>query len=146
MLKFRVERFTEIAHELPPLFQRHFDEIAHDKEEIPLAPDWAHYAEIDKTGQLFVLTARDGGRLVGYFFAIVGKGLHNARSIMARTDMYYLLPEYRKGRNGYTLIKTAVEKMSFDKMSIATKLDHDQGAIFRRLGFRPAETVWTRLG
>lgn len=145
MLRFQAERWADIAHELPPLFERHFDEIAHDRELIPLAPDWDTYLRIEAEGQLFVLTARDGQRLVGYFVAQIGPGLHNARSRMARTDMYYLLPEYRRGMNGVRLIREAMDIMDFDKMIIQTKLDHDYGPLFKRLGFAPVETVFTRV-
>ena len=145
MLSFQVERFSDISHEFPPLFARHFDEIAHDKERIPLAPDWDHYAEIDHSGQLFTMTARHSGKLVGYVIAIVGKGLHNVRSIIAKVDLYYLLPEYRKGLAGYRLIKAAILAMRYDKMLITTKTDNDWGPIFTRLGFRPAETVYVKV-
>lgn len=145
-LVFRVERFCDIAHEFPPLFQRHFDEIARDKERIPLAPDWDGYRALDLAGRLFVLTARDGERLVGYFFAIVGPGLHNVKSRIAKTDMYYLAPEYRNGLAGLRLVKEAVERMEFDKMIIQTKNDRDYGPIFRRLGFEAVETVYAKVG
>ena len=145
MMTFNVENFTDIAHELPPLFQKHFDEIALDKERIPLAPNWEYYLAVDKSGHLFVLTARDGERLVGYFFAIVGLGTHNVRSVMAKTDMYFLLPEYRKGMAGFKFIKTAMERLTFDKMVIQTKISNDYGRIFERLGFTSVETVYTKV-
>ena len=145
MLTFQKERFSDIAPDLPPLFLRHFEEVAHDKDRISLAPDWEGYSMLEAAGRLHIITARDDGKLVGYFFADIGYGLHNHTSLISGTDMFYLDPEYRKGLNGYRLLKTAIEGLEFDKMKIQTKIDRNLGRIFERLGFRAAEIVYTRV-
>lgn len=148
-LTFQRESYSTIACEFPLLYKRHFDEIAHDKAAIPLAPDWDQYVALDRSGCLFVVTARDkDGVLVGYYFATVMRGLHNRLSTMAKTDMFYLLPEHRKGTNGFSLLRK-VEALLWqagaDKIIIQTKLAHDCGTLFRRLGFEPIETVYTKV-
>src|SRR5258708_3980238 len=41
------ERFGYFAHELPPLFMRHWKEIALNQDEVPLDPNWDRYFEYD---------------------------------------------------------------------------------------------------
>ena len=53
-------------------------------------PNWAIYQQAEAKGAAFLLTAREGGALIGYFFlAVVACSLHY-RIPEAVADIYYV--------------------------------------------------------
>lgn len=145
--EFRWERFNTIAHELPPLFQEHWREIALNQDTIPLAPDWDRYYRLDVEGALLVLTVRLDGKLVGYAFLLAGPHLHYVTTLWGHLDMYWLDPLVRSGWTGVKFFK-AVIKGARDSgvinLTLTTKLhfmDNRVAKLLARLGFKPIETV-----
>ena len=147
-LHFQQELFAQIAHELPPLFARHYDEIS--AQDFPLEPDWDRYYRLEIEGALKILTARAGGILVGYIFNIIGPHLHYRSALYADLEMWWLDPGYR---GGYWPVKwfkandAMLKSFGVKKVMAATKnhfMEGRVGSIFRRLGYKPVETVWTR--
>ena len=49
----------------------HWEEVANNKDTIPLDIDWERYRALDDDGSLHVLTARDDGELVGYVMHVI---------------------------------------------------------------------------
>lgn len=148
MITFQRESFLTIKHELPELFQRHWEEVALDHMEVPLDPDWRCYSEMATMGILHVVTARDNGRLIGYYFAIVRPHLHYKSTLTAFSDIFIIMPEYRKGWTGYRLLKEA-EKMLKDigvrKSYLMTKVHIPLILLVKRLKYRFVERVYTKL-
>lgn len=145
---FAVERFSAIRHELMPLWQAHYDEIAEDKGAIPLDPDWPKYLHFDAGGFLVIITARKAGALIGYAFAVLDTHLHYRSTLFAMLDLYYLKPEHRGGRTALRLfeaLEAALVARGVVKVAGNTKLAHDQGRIFHHLGWREAERLYVKL-
>jgi GNAT superfamily N-acetyltransferase len=148
-ITFQQEPFATAYRDAEPELHRHYDEIAEDKEIIgPIDPDLETYEALDKKDRLRVLTARDNGKLVGYYVAIIGQNMHYKKIRCAIEDMYYLAPEYRKGSLGIRLFVEA-EKMVRASQAVITlaktKVAHDHGIIFKRLGYRPFESVYMKV-
>lgn len=152
-LTFQWERLPAIARELPPLFKRHYDEIAVDKERKPLEPDWPRYYDLALLNILHVLTARADGRLVGYVFTQVTTHLHYASVRLCVLDMYWLDPLYRQGWNGVRMLRQAVEDMKKEGVQwmAAPVKEHFErerggvGIILKRLGFSVQDVVYTKF-
>jgi|SRR5579872_224079 len=147
-LVFQEEPFRQAYRDAEPELLRHYDEIAENKDIIGrIDPDLATYDALNEKGRLRVLTARDGGRLVGYYISVIARNLHY-NIITATEDMYYLSPEYRRGTAGIRLFVEA-EKMVRQAGAIITvaktKVRHDHGPIFERLGYRPFESVYMKV-
>jgi len=150
-LVIAAEKFSAIAHELPPLFQRHWEELAVNRDAIPLDPDWERYFGLEMQGMLHITTARADGVLAGYIFNLVGPHLHYKSSIHCQIEMFWLDPIYRGGwfpvrwfRENERLIKAAGTK----RVHVAVKNHYMTGrvsSIFRRLGYLPIETTWSRM-
>ena len=148
MLTFAVESYRKVVHELKELYPRHWEELALDKDEIALDPDYERYMSFDLAGMIHLFTARDGRKLVGYFIFIVLPSLHYKKSLQAYYDIFYLLPEYRKGWNGIRFVRFAessLKKAGVQKMYVGVKLNHDFGKVFEYLNFQPAERIYTKL-
>lgn len=145
--EFRWERFHEIAKELPPLFLRHWRELALNQDFIPLAPDWDKYYTLDVTGVLKVLTVRDKGMLVGYGFLLIGPHLHYTTTRWVHGDMFWLDPLYRQGWTGVRLFKELIRgarEMEGAILQLVAKHHFEDGRVeklLKRLGFTPVETV-----
>lgn len=143
-----VENFRDVIEEAKPLLQRHWEEIAHDKDEVPLDPDWARYALMEAQGQLSVVTVRASGRMVGYCCMVLTPGLHYRSTFEARMDIFWLAPEYR-GRMGGARLFRAVEaeckRRGVKRIYVGSKLSHDSTRLFQALGYRLVEQWLTKM-
>lgn len=153
-LSFQWERFSFISRELPPLFRRHWNEIALNKEAVPLDPDWNKYYDLDLLGLLAVLTARTRkGTLVGYYFVVLGPHLHYVSTKWGHTDMFWLDPAHRRGWTGIRMIRAMIDgmkKAEVKVLAVNLKLhfEQDRGTIeriFRRFGFAPSDLVMVKV-
>lgn len=147
MISFCTESWSQVRHEIAPLWQRHHDELVQDKDRVPLAPDLAKYQAQDTAGSLHIVTARRRGALVGYVVAIVETHLHYRRTLCAFFDLYYLLPEHRAGWAGVRLFieaERALKARGVQKLFSGTKLWQDASPIFERLGWVETERLFTR--
>jgi hypothetical protein len=157
MITYQKESFRPLIDELHGIIEIHWEEVALDREAIPLNPWWDKYLRLELEGILHVLTVRDSGRLVGYYFGLVCPHLHYAQSITGHTDIFYLDPEYRTGYTGIKLFIEAekmLRRLNVQKMYIANKVHStvhgrkqtlDMEPMFTRLGFRFIEKHYAKL-
>lgn len=108
--------------ELPELFYAHWAESQPD---IPLEVDWLKYISREASGILHVMTARDAGKLVGYFTMYVQANINHSGTLMAASNSFFLTPEYRKGTGEGLKFIRAAKKMARDlgaeRLYIVTK-------------------------
>lgn len=135
----------------------HWEEVALDKDAVPLAPDWDKYRWLEKSGILKSVVMRRSGRMIGYNVFFVQPTLHYATSIWAVNDILYLDPEERRGLAGVRLIKAAeilLAELGVKKVLYHTKLHvhlgHGKahgtvGDLLIRLGYKHVENVMAKL-
>lgn len=130
------------------MFLQHWKEIALDQSVIKLDPDWQRYCLMEVQNQLHIMTVREGTKLIGYYFAIVLPHLHYKSSYTAYSDIFYILPEYRRGLAGYKLFRET-EKMLKDlgvqKSYVMTKTHLPITMLMKRLKYRFIERIYTKL-
>lgn len=148
-LVFAWERFSEIVKELPPLFKRHWREIALNQDAVLLDPSWDTYIKLDLMGVLRILTVRSHGALVGYHFLLVVPHLHYNSTLSAETDLVWLDPAFRFGLTGYRLLKQACDDLKAGGVKlhkINEKLHAPfLGPLLKRLGYAPIETAYCKV-
>jgi GNAT superfamily N-acetyltransferase len=140
--------WPKFRSEIEPLLESHWREIALDNAVIKLDPDWLEYARLDSLGQLHLLAVRNDDVLVGYYIGIVKPHLHYKSNLMAFNDVMYIKPEYRQGMVGVRIFKEierTLKERGVEKMYTNTKAHHDFGVILDRLGYRKAETIYTKV-
>lgn len=139
-----VERFQDAYDEARPLLGLHWNEIAKNKELLKLNPDDEMCGRI--SDNIVLVTARAGGRLVGYFMWLMVNHPHYKHVRVAEEDLHFLLPEFRRGLTGYNLIKAAC-KAAFDSgadlLIAREKIGHEHTKLMGRLGFAPTDIVYT---
>jgi GNAT superfamily N-acetyltransferase len=146
-IAYRVETIDEVLDDMRPLWDLHWDEIALDKEKVPLNPDVATFRTLEEAGLLLIITARDDGRLVGYHVSIVRPHLHYKHSLTAYADMYFLHPDYRGGMAGVKLFKyleQELRELGVDRIYQGTKMHKDVGRLFERLGYKETERLFVK--
>lgn len=124
--------------------QEHYDEIAENKSILHLNPQRAVYETLGD--KVLLVTARNDGRLVGYFLWIISSHPHYQDTIVAAEDLHFLAKKYRRGLTGYKFMKYAIEaaqaRASF--LVIREKLAHHHPALMNRLGFKATDIVYTK--
>ncbi len=135
------------------LFRQHWEEIALNKDAIPLDPHWDRYFEYDLLDVLNVLTVRANGVLVGYLFVLVFPHLHYHSTTWAQTDIFWLDPAYREGWAGVRMFRemeTHVKARGAKVVKVIVKLFFEAergtlGKLLKRLGYTNDETIWSKF-
>lgn len=148
MIEYKEESFDNVIGEIKPLLDLHYEEIANNKDVIKLNPDYDMYKKLCDGGIMRIITARDADKLVGYCICVIRYHLHYKDSLTALNDIFYISKDYRKGLIGVKLfIKTEeiLKKYGVQRVIMNTKMHHDVGAIFDRLGYKETERVFTKI-
>lgn len=143
---YQQEFLASCRDEAEVLIKEHWEEIALNKEKIKLNPDWDAYEELEKRQGIKVFTARDSGKLVGYFVVFIGKNIHYKDHIFATNDIIFLTESYRKGFLGANLIKFSRDCLKDDGVSVLninTKVHKPFDSLMERLGFKLIERVYS---
>jgi len=153
---FHVEPWSAVVPEMRPVWLLHWREVARDHIAVPLAVGYGAYEELEAAGRLHVLTARLRGRLVGYVVTIVQPHLHYAGTLFGTFDLFYLLPELRRGWRGVQMFRAAERSLRARGVRVlqaGTKIHAspltgkslDAGPIFEFLGWVQTERVYRKL-
>lgn len=152
MTTYCVETLARARSELEELLPLHWAEIARDRTnpKFQLAPDWDTYFALEAAGQFFMMICRVDGRMVGYFIGFVRRQLHYVASLALIADIYFVLPEFRKGRIGVELFKEtekAAKARGADKIYLGCKAatELDRTTLFQRLGYEKIEFVFAKV-
>ncbi len=153
-LDIKFEPFYVIARELPPLFRKHWRELAVHKDVIPLDPNWDLMMQQSISGILYVLTVRDEDRLVGYIFNLVAPHAHYRSTLHGLIDMFWLNPRYRRGWTGvrmFTENERQLRKLGVVRLLVSEKLhwvtqrDRRVRVLFKRLGLKACDVIYSKL-
>jgi GNAT superfamily N-acetyltransferase len=148
MTTYQQESLTTCKKDAIPLLERHWEEIALNKDKIKLNPDWDAYASLEDEGILKIFTARDGENLVGYFVVIVNRHLHYKDNLFAYNDILFLDKPYRKGFTGAKLMKFAEKCLKEDGVDVVvvnTKRHKPFDVLLKWLGYNHIENIYSKV-
>lgn len=143
-----VEKLAQTLPEMKALFQGHFDELALDKGEAPLDPQYEVYLERERRGEVMLVVVRERGLLVGYLVAFIAPGLHYRTVLTCTTDIFYIVPEHRTGGCGKLLFAAAekeARRRGVKRWFVGTKMHADCGAMLERFGFKEIERHYSKM-
>ena len=147
VMLFQQEFFSDCYDEAKELLNMHYEEIALNKDFIKLNPSIEQYEDAEKHGILKIFTARDEGKIVGYFAVLVTRSLHYQDHLYATNDVIFLHPDHRKGFTASKLIKFSIECLVQDSVSVLfinTKIHKPFDLLLQRLGFKHVENVYSK--
>lgn len=137
----QVESWAKCVDEMREIFPLHWKELARFQEEIQMDVDNEKYLALEKAGILLLLTARCGGKLVGYFLGFVMTHAHYKSSgPWGMTDMYFVLPEFRNGTGLllFLAFEQALRERGCVQAVTSCKIHEDHTEFLEKLGW-----TWT---
>lgn len=142
-----VENLTEGLQELSQHFEKHYLELALNRDQVPLSPQYEVYLRRDANGEVCYVALRDAGNLVGYFVGFVAPGLHYSTCLTCTLDIFWVHPEYRKGRSGIILFKAVeneLKRRGVKRWFVGSKMHQPADALFEYLKFEPVEKYYSK--
>lgn len=135
------------VEEMKILFPLHYEELCVTKD-FPLAPDYDAYKRLADAGMLRCITVRADEEVIGYAIFIVQPHLHYMTCKTAFEDIYYIRPDFRKGRVGIRLFKYAEEvlqRIGVNRIIMHTKIHMDNSRLFEYLGYKLTDKIYTKI-
>lgn len=149
MLTFQVERLADVRAEAEPLLRRHWEEIALNKDKVPLDPDWPLIEHMDATGITIITTARRDGKLVGYVCDLT-HGATGYRSLKVAENFVFWLDPAERGRGvGLRLLRAAeanaIER-GCNKIVRHVKIKNPEaGRVLEALGYVATDIIYSKV-
>ncbi len=147
MITFEIESFTDNLPELKVIFPLHYEELALDKDKVPLSPQYDIYEAREALGELIFITAREKGELIGYFIGFISPGLHYSTCLTCTMDIFYIHPEHRGSNFGFKLfdfVEKELKRRGVDRWYVGSKCHLDASWLFERLGFDRVEVTYSK--
>lgn len=110
--------------------------------------DWHRYGLLDAHNMLLAYTLRDRQNLVGYVIFIKDHSHHHKGCKVARLDLFFVHPDYRKGRNAMDLLNFAqdsMDGMGVDMTIVSCFMQSRVDVLYKRMGYKPLERTFVRL-
>jgi len=148
MMTAQLETIRAGLEELKPLLPVHYEELALNKDKVPLDPQYDIYLAREDRGEVIYMTLREGGKLMGYFIGFIAPGLHYKTCLTCTMDIFYVHPDHRNGRGGLRLFRTLekeLKRRGVQRWFVGSKLHKDAGRLFEALGFAPIETYYSKM-
>jgi GNAT superfamily N-acetyltransferase len=147
MITAQVEAWVSFLPELKPMLPGHWEELALNKDKVPLDPRWDIYQKMDAAGELLLVTLRKDGAAIGYFIGFVHPGLHYKTCLTYCMDIFYVHPDHRGGNGGCLMIKCLeheLRRRGVQRIFMGTKNHKPAGKLFERLGYLEVETYYSK--
>ncbi len=147
MLTAMVEPYMATLEEMKPLFNMHWEELALNKDKVPLDPQWHEYARREEAGQILHIVLRDAGKLVGYYTGFIAPGLHYQTCLTLTMDIFWLHPDIRGGTASLRLfraVEAEARRRGVHRIFHGSKNHKDSSRLFAALGFEPVETYHSK--
>lgn len=148
MITYQQEFLSTVKDEVAPLLEADWEEIEHNKELLPLDPDWETYESLEAQGLMQIYTVRDEERLVGYFTVMLFPSLHSKGRILAANDVIYLDAKYRRGLVGYRMFKfveKCLKEDGHDTFYVTATEENPIDPLMKRLGYKKIETKFEKV-
>lgn len=140
MIEWGFVPLHHIIDELKELAPRHHEEVFDGE---PLNIDWDTYTAAGKSGQACAVTARDGGKLIGYVAFTISRNLRHMHLIEATSSGWYVEKEYR-GHLGIEMVKKADDFLSNSGIHKTEYiLNGAAGKLLERHGYKSTYQVWS---
>lgn len=147
MITAQVESWPSFIEEAKPLLPLHWEELALNKDKVPLDPIWSIYDAKNAAGEIMVVTLRQKGRLVGYFIGFVNPSLHYQTCLTLTMDIYWTHPDVRGGTAGLRLMRAVeqeAKRRGVQRIFHGSKNHKDSSRLFKAMGYEPVETYHSK--
>lgn len=143
----QVESLTERLEDLKGFFPKHWEELALNRDKVPLDPQYPIYLARDARGEVLFVTLRKAGELIGYFVGFVAPGLHYQTCLTLTMDIFWVHPEHRNGSAGIRLfreVEREAKRRGVQRWFAGSKCHADASVLFEFLGFERVEIYYSK--
>ena len=149
MIVAAIESLTERLEEIKALFPKHWEELALNKDKVPLDPQYDVYLSRDAAGQVMFCCVRKDGQIIGYFVGFVTPGLHYRTCLTLQMDIFFIDPAYRDGTSTapvklFRAVEKEAKRRGVQRWVVGSKVAHDASRLFEFLGFEKIETIYSK--
>lgn len=147
MITAHIELLADRLEEIKPILPSHFEELALNKDKVPLSPQYDVYLEREKRGELIFMVLRDAGEMVGYFLGFIAPGLHYSTCLTCTMDIFYVRQENRGNGGGFILFKAVEEELrrrNVQRWFMGSKMHKDASYLFEKIGAQPCEVYYSK--
>lgn len=144
MITAHVESFVANIDELKEIIPLHYEELAMNKDKVPLSPQWHAYADSEAEGKLFFVALRDAGQMTGYFIGFIAPGLHYSTCLTCVQDIFYVKPDERgaaAGRILFDFVEDELRGRGVQRLVTNSKNHFPAAWLFNRRGYEEIETI-----
>lgn len=146
MITCAVESFTDRIDELKQIIPMHYEELALNKDKVPLSPQWDIYKARDALGEVIFVVMREKGEMIGYFIGFIAPGLHYSTCLTCIMDIFYIRPDKRgaalPGVRLFRAVEDELKRRGVDRWFVGSKTKADASALFEFLKFEKVETFY----
>lgn len=147
MITAQVEPWSEFVKDAVELFPAHWEELALNKDKVPLSVQHDTYLAHEAAGQTLVVSLRQKGRLVGYFVGFVMPALHYSTCLTLQMDIFWTHPDIRGRLEGVKLfraVEAEAKRRGVQRIFYGSKLHKDASRLFEYLKMQPVEVYYTK--
>lgn len=135
--------------EIKPLLNGHWEELALNKDKVPLDPQYDLYLKREELGEVLYVTLRSQGKLVGYFVGFIAPGLHYKTCLTLTMDIIYVHPDYRGTGGGLVLgkaIEREAKRRGVQRWFMGFKTEHKKHMekLLQTLGMEQVEVFYSK--
>lgn len=137
-MNIQIEPLSQCWNEIMNIANEHWKETEKYRHNQPFCPSFERYNQYNEAGWYFMVTVRDEGKLVGYSGNYISQSMHT-QQLLCVEDTYFLLEEYRKGRNAiklYKFVEQEAVKRGAIEMMMTVKITNQAGRILEYLDFK----------
>lgn len=146
LITCQVEAFAPFLQEVQGLLPRHYEELALNRDKVPLDPNFEEYLRRDAEDQVLTVTAREAGRLCGYFVGFVAPGLHYRTCLTLTMDLFWLEPAVRAADSLELIEADMLARQLFDVVIAEAKRRGVQRPFFGSKVMKDAAVLFESLG
>lgn len=147
-LTAQAEEWEDVKDEIIPFLRQHWEEMEINKDKIPLDLQFAVYDSHAANKTLLVVTLRQEGKVVGYFWGFLIPHLHHKTCLTLMMDLYWVHPSVRgKGLPGVKLLREVeaeAKRRGAQQMFFGSKLHKDSSRLFEYLKMDPVEVYYNK--
>lgn len=147
-MKMSVENVALMWDDMQGLLFEHWQEVAHNKESVPLSPDRARYEAMERDGKLLAIACREDGKMIGYSVFIVYYNLHYCTTLVGISDVIFVTKSRRNSRAGLMLKRESENRlrdMGVVQIVWRIKPENDWSNILLHDDYELLETSFSKL-
>ena len=145
-ISYKQELISYAKDEIEPLAELEWEESGHPTQELKI--DWDAYYDLESRGVLSFFSARQEGKLIGYFVVLCVAPLTAKGETIGYYDSVYVHRDYRKssvGKRLFKFVETCMKEDGIKRVIASSSKKNPIGKFLDRMGYFEIETKYEKV-